>query len=350
MKNFYVFRKNKISFIYEKKAIFIFLLLLALGIFSILLSLSIGKNNFSIIEVGKTLLGFGSGYNNLIIKQFRLPRTLVGFLVGASLALSGSILQGIAKNPLASPNIIGIVNGGSVGALIFLSFFIDTGSNSLTVSVFYMPLFALAGAMIVAILIYLTAFKNGITPFRLILIGIAISGAAKALTTILIINGPMVFISEANIWLTGTVYGTNWTHVKLLGIWFLIFSIITLISFKDLNVQNLDDSLAIGLGTKLERKRFLFILLSTAIASGAVAVGGGISFVGLIGPHISRKLTNSSFENIIPLSILVGGTIVVLADIIARTLFAPLDLPVGIFTASIGAPFFIYLLWKKQRS
>jgi len=349
MNSFITFRKNKTSFIYEKRLILTFFILLIIAFLSILLSLSIGKTNFSITEIIKTLFGLGSKYNSLIINQFRLPRTLVGFLVGASLALSGGILQGISKNPLASPNLIGVVNGGSVGALIFLTMFLNTNDNSLTVSIFYMPIFALIGAFLIAFLIYITAFKNGVTPFRLILIGIAFSGAAKALTTILIINGPLVLVTEANLWLTGTVYGTNWLHVKLLLTWFLIFSIITIFFIKDLNVQNLDDNIAIGLGTNLNKKRLMFILLSTALASGAVAVGGGVSFVGLVGPHIARKLTNSSFENIMPLSILSGGIIVVLADILARTLFAPLDLPVGIFTASIGAPFFIFLLWKKQR-
>ncbi|QGU94387.1 iron chelate uptake ABC transporter family permease subunit [Clostridium bovifaecis] len=349
MMDFIVFRKNKISFLYERKSLITFIILLILAVASVLLSLSIGKTNFSIIEVIKTLLGMGSKYDELMIKHFRLPRALAGLLVGTSLALSGTILQGIAKNPLASPNLIGVVDGGSVGALIFLTIFLSPRDNSLTVSIFFMPIFALITAFLVAFLVYVTAFKNGVNSLRLILVGIAFSGIAKALTTLLIINGPLIFIAEANTWITGTVYGTNWAQVKLLALWFLIFLVITLLYIRDLNVQNLDDHLAIGLGTKLERKRLIMILLSAALASGAVAVGGGISFVGLIAPHIARQLTNSSFENVIPLSILIGGIMVVLADIIARTMFYPLDLPVGIFTASIGAPFFIFLLWKKQK-
>lgn len=166
----------------------------------------------------------------------------------------------------------------------------------------------------------------------------------------MIINGPVIFIKEAQLWITGTVYGTSWINVKLLFIWFSCIYLITLIYIRELNVQSLDDSISTGLGNDVEKNRFILMILSAALASGAVAVGGGISFVGLIAPHICRKLTNSSFEYITPLSALIGGIIVVLSDIAARTLFFPLDLPVGIFTAGIGAPFFIYLLVKNHKS
>lgn len=349
MKRFFVFRKGNFSLIYEKRSLLIVVCTLIICILSLLLSLSIGQKNISIIKVISILLGRAEGGDSLIVNAIRLPRTLVALFVGISLGLSGAILQGVVKNPLAAPNIIGITDSGSVGALIFLTLFTDPKNNSLTTSIFYMPVFAFAGAFLAVLLVYFLAFKKGVTPYRLILIGIAVSGAAKALTSILIINGPVVFIKEAQLWITGTVYGTNWTHVKLLSIWFLILLILTLFSIREMNIQNLDDSISTGLGSAVEKNRFLLMVLSAALASGAVAVGGGISFVGLIAPHISRKLTNSSFENIIPLSALIGGIIVVLSDLAARTLFFPLDLPVGIFTAGIGAPFFIYLLIKNQK-
>lgn len=349
MNKFFVLRKGNLSLIYEKKSFKILLITLLIAVFSIFLSLSIGQNIIPIDRIIKVLFG-AKGGDALIINTIRLPRTLVSFLVGASLGLSGAILQGVVKNPLAAPNIMGITDGGSVGALLFLTLFTDPKNNSLTTSVFFMPIFAFAGAFLAVFLIYILAFKKGVTPFRLILIGIAISGFAKALTSILIINGPVVFIKEAQLWLTGTVYGTNWTHVKLLFIWFTLLFIITILLTRELNMQNLDDALSLGLGSSTEKNRFLLMIISAALASGAVAVGGGITFVGLIAPHICRKLTNSSFENVIPLSTLIGGVIVVLSDIAARTLFFPLDLPVGIFTAGIGAPFFIYLLIRNQKT
>ncbi|MBE6068457.1 MAG: iron ABC transporter permease [Clostridium lundense] len=351
MKKFLIVRKGNFSLIYEKRSALIVLITIILSLLSLIFSLSIGQKNLSFIEVIKILFDRNlTGGNSLIVNTIRLPRTLVAFLVGGSLGLSGAILQGVVKNPLAAPNIMGITDGGSVGALIFLTLFTDPKNNALTTSIFYMPIFAFAGAFLVVILVYFLSFKKGVTPYRLILIGIAIAGAAKALTSILIINGPVVFIKEAQLWITGTVYGTNWTHVKLLSLWFLALFLISMIYIRELNMQNLDDSISMGLGSLVEKNRFILMILSAALASGASAVGGGISFVGLIAPHISRKLTNSSFENIAPLSTLVGGIIVVLSDVAARTLFSPLDLPVGIFTAGIGAPFFIYLLIKNQDS
>jgi iron complex transport system permease protein len=350
MKRFFILRKGRFSSIYERRSILIVLCTLIICILSLLLSLSIGQKNISVIKVITILLGADESGDSLIVNAIRLPRTLVALFVGISLGLSGAILQGVVKNPLAAPNIIGITDSGSVGALIFLTIFTDPKNNSLTTSIFYMPLFAFTGAFLAVLLVYFLAFKKGVTPYRLILIGIAVSGAAKALTSILIINGPVVFIKEAQLWITGTVYGTNWTHVKLLSLWFLVLFILTLFYIRELNIQNLDDSISTGLGSAVEKNRFILMVLSAALASGAVAVGGGISFVGLIAPHISRKLTNSSFENIIPLSALIGGIIVVLSDLAARRLFFPLDLPVGIFTAGIGAPFFIYLLIKNQKT
>lgn len=350
MKDLLVVRKNKLSFIYEKRSVLIFTISLIVCIFSVLLSLSMGQKYIPLFKVVQLLFAGNGPGDSLIVNTIRLPRTLVALLVGTSLGLSGAILQGVVKNPLAAPNIIGITDSGSVGALVFLTLFTDPKNNSLTASIFYMPFFAFAGALIAVLLIYLLAYKKGVTPYRLILIGIAIAGAAKAITSILIINGPVVFIKEAQLWITGTVYGTNWTHVRILFPWFLVLFAAAIIFTRELNIQSLDDGISTGLGSPIERNRFLLMLLSAALASGAAAVGGGISFVGLIAPHISRKLTNSAFENILPLSALIGGIIVVLSDIAARTLFFPLDLPVGIFTAGIGAPFFIYLLFKNQRS
>lgn len=350
MKDFFMLRNKKISVLYEKRSIKICLLMLLLTLISLILSISIGKINISPLEVIKVFIGIGDKRDALIINALRLPRALVGFLVGASLGLSGAILQGVIKNPLASPNLIGIVDGGSVGALIFLTLFTNPINNSLTVSIFYMPVFTFLSSLISVAIIYVLAYKKGVTPFRLILVGIGISGAAKAITNILIVSGPPIFIATSNLWLTGTIYGSNWTHVKLLSLWFIVFACITYLYTRELNIQSLEDNISISLGTKLEKNRFILLILSAALASGAVAIGGGISFVGLIAPHICRKLTNSSFENLIPLSILVGGIIVILSDIAARTLFYPLDLPVGIFTAAIGAPFFIFLLWKNRQT
>lgn len=349
MERFFIFRKGLFSFIFEKKSILILFIAIILCIFSIMASLSIGEKFISFLDLPQIVFSNKIGGDSLIVNTIRMPRTMAALVVGISLGLSGAILQGVVKNPLAAPNVIGTTDGGSVGALIFLTLFTDTRNNTLSVSIFYMPLFAFAGALIASIIVYFFAFKKGVTPYRLIMIGIAITGAAKAITSMLIINGPPVFIKESQTWITGTVYGTKLSQVKLIFILFIVLYIITIIYTRELNLQNLDDDIAINLGSKIEKNRLILMILSAMLASGAVVLGGGISFIGLIAPHIARKLTNCSYGNVLTLSALLGGIIVVLADIAGRNLFYPLDLPVGIFTAAIGAPFFMYILIRNKK-
>lgn len=348
MNHLYKIQGKRFSMIYEKKMLLVLFIVFIIAFLSISLSLSFGETKFSIWTVIKTLFGEGSRTETLIISKFRLPRTLAAFLVGASLALAGSIVQTIVKNPLASPELLGISYGGLFGALLFLTLFTDLTANSLTVSIAYMPIFAFLGALLAAILVYVLAFKRGVTPYRLILVGIAISGAMQAMSNILIIRGPMIIKFEANSWLTGTVYGTGMTEVKIIAIWLVVFVMISLHFIRELNVHNLDDQMVISVGSRLEKKRFVLLLISTALAAGAVSIGGAIGFVGLIAPHLCRKIGSNSFGNMLPLTLLVGGTLVVLADFIGRTIFYPIEVPSGVFTALIGAPFFMYLLYKHN--
>jgi len=201
MKNFLIVRKGRFSIIYEKRNAFIILMTFFLCILSLLFSLSIGQKYISMFKIIPIIFSGENGGDSLIVNTLRLPRTLAAFFVGTSLGLAGAILQGVVKNPLAAPNIVGITDSGSVGALLFLTLFTDPKNNALTTSIFYMPVFAFAGAFTAVLIVYLLAFKKGVTPYRLIMIGIAITGAAKAITSILIINGPVLFIKEAQLWI-----------------------------------------------------------------------------------------------------------------------------------------------------
>ncbi len=331
----------------SKKAIKLSILLLGITILMIFFSLCLGEAMVGPLDVLKSILGIDTGFSSILVTKIRLPRVLVAFFVGASLALSGAILQGVVKNDLASPDILGVVNGGSVGALVFLTIFIDPKNNSLTTSILYMPIFTFIFSFIALMCILLINGKSSSTN-KLIIIGIGVSAIAKAITNILIINGPIIFIKEATTWITGSIYGANWTHAILIIVIFSIFATLTLIFIKDLNLHQLEDEVVIVLGNKLHKSRIILLGISAALAAGAVTIGGGISFVGLIAPHIARKLVDSKFENVIPLSILIGGIITLLADFVSKWLFYPQDLPIGIFTAFIGAPYFIYLLVKKR--
>ncbi|WP_243096879.1 FecCD family ABC transporter permease [Thermohalobacter berrensis] len=308
-----------------------------------LLSTLLGSTKLNIINLLKILFQDIKSSESFIIKYLRLPRIFTAFLIGASLAVSGTILQGISRNPLAAPNIVGITGGASLGSVIFITFF------SGVLSIKYLPLFSIIGALTVTTLVCLFSWKNGVKPIRLILIGVGVSAAMHAITTVLIILSPIYSASQAYIWLTGSIYGTNWDDFSLLLPWTLFFTALSLLYSKHINLQSLGDEVAIGLGNKVQLHRFILLFISIALAGSAVSIGGKISFIGLIGPHISRRLVGTSYESLIPTSAFIGGLILLIADTVARTAFLPLDIPAGIFTSAIGGPFFIYLLYSKSR-
>lgn len=331
----------------KTKILTVFLLLSTLVLVTI--SLAFGEKVLNPIQVFNAIFGMESKYNNMLIQTLRLPRIVVAFFLGCSLALAGAILQGIIKNPLASPDILGIVDAGGVGMLVFYTLFINPKNNSLEVSIFYMPLFTFVFAFSSILAIYFFTRKNA-SSYRLILIGIGLCAIFKAIKNILIINGPVFFIKEAATWVTGTIYGSQGFHAWLITVWFIIFLLLTLLFIKELNLQTLDDSIITTLGSKLTMNRFILLFFAAALTAGAVTVGGGISFVGLIAPHIAKKLVGSRFENLIPVSIFIGGIITIIADMASKWLFYPTELPIGIFTALIGGPYFIYLLIANRKA
>jgi iron complex transport system permease protein len=348
MKKYASLRVGKsISFLVDKKAITISLILLAVSVVIFLVSAGSGEMYISPLEVAKTLFGNGSDMNEIVIYTFRLPRILVALLAGMSFAVAGAILQGMIRNPLASPDVLGITGGAAAAVVTFLSFFSDK-NNSLTISIHWLPLGAFVGATVTALLVYMLAWKNGMAPLRLVLIGIAISALMQALTTLLMITGPIYRASQANVWITGSVYGASWKHVTLLAPWALILLAASWLSARKMNIQELGDELAIGAGVSLQKQRFFLLLLSTALTGGAVAFAGGIGFVGLMAPHMARRLVGSSFGALLPASALLGAILVMAADLAGRMLFAPMEIPAGVFTAAVGAPYFIYLLYKSR--
>jgi iron complex transport system permease protein len=351
MKNYHIYRlfNDKVSILINKKVLFTILILLGIAAVTFVFSTGTGEIRIGPLQVLSVFFGGGTDTDRLVIQTFRLPRIIVSLMVGIGLAAAGAILQGIIRNPLASPDILGITGGASVAVVGFLAFFSDE-SNALTVSIHWMPVAAFAGATIVAFLVYFLAWKNGVSPIRLVLIGIGIYSLMKALTTLMMLLGPIYQASQANIWITGTVYGSNWGHVAILVPWILIFCIAAIILSRNMNILELGDDIAIGAGSRVQRYRFLLLMVSTALIGGSVAFAGGIGFVGLMAPHMARRLVGSSYGALLPASALIGGILVMAADLIGRTLFAPLEIPAGVFTASIGAPYFIYLLFKTRNA
>ncbi|MDM5337711.1 iron ABC transporter permease [Fictibacillus enclensis] len=347
MSKYITARSKRFSFLIEKKTLFTSLILIFITMAIMSVSIGVGELYISPLDVIKSLTGTGAGINNVVIHEFRLPRILIAVIAGASLSLAGAILQGIIRNPLASPDMLGITSGAGFAAVTFITVF-SSQSNNLTVSIGYLPVAAVTGAFLMGALIYLLAWKRGISPVRLILIGVGLMTAAQALTTLMIVLGPIYAAPQATIWLTGTVYATNWKDVYSLLPWFLILTPLLLAFARKLNVQELGDDVSASLGHSVNKNRFLLLLISTALAGSAVAFTGAIGFVGLVGPHIARRLVGSSFGALLPVSGFLGAIIVLLADLAGRTLFSPLEVPAGVFTAAIGAPYFIYLLFKNH--
>ncbi|QGR00337.1 iron ABC transporter permease [Paenibacillus psychroresistens] len=317
-------------------------LLIIASVAAFLLSAGLGDMRIHPFDVIRAMFGSGTEEHKLVVQTIRLPRIIAAFLVGAALAVAGAILQGIIRNPLASPDIIGITSGASVAAVAFISYL------SGTVSIVWLPVAAIVGAGITSIVIYMLAWKNGVTAIRLVLIGIGMNFLLASLTKVMLVTNPIYTSSQAYVWLTGTVYGTDWSIVWMLVPWVAVFIPIAFIFARNVNVLQLGDEIAAGAGSAVQRQRFTLLMISVALAGAAVSVGGAISFVGLIAPHMTRKLIGPSFGGVLPVSALIGGLIVILADTVARTAFLPYDIPVGVFTAGVGAPFFIYLLYRNR--
>ncbi|QAS52253.1 FecCD family ABC transporter permease [Halobacillus litoralis] len=344
MGEFYTIRNkdDKFSMQFHKRSLFILISLILVTCAVFIISLSSGSSYIPVGEVIKEILGVSD--HAFILNELRMPRVVMGFLVGGGLGVSGLILQGIIRNPLGSPDIVGVTGGASVGAVIFIVFFL--GEWSVT----WLPLASIIGAAVTTVIIYLLSWKNGVTPIRLILIGIGISALTNAIVTMFMVSSESAIASKVYLWLTGSLYGANWQEVTILLPIILIFIFLSLFFTGIVDVKQLGDDVAIGMGVRVQFFRFLLLALSVALAGAAVSFAGGIAFVGLIAPHIARLILHNSFANLVVGSALIGSLIVMGADIIARTAFLPSDIPAGVFTAGIGAPFFIYLLYRNRRA
>jgi iron complex transport system permease protein len=315
-------------------------------VIAIAMVINVGRGEYPIspLDIVKTVLGIDTGNPDhaFVIHHLRLPRTLVAFMVGVALAISGTIFQGLTRNPLADPGIIGINAGASLAAVTVIILFPAA-------PIYTLPLSAFAGALLMAMLIYSLAWNNGSSPMLLILMGVGLSAIASAFTSLMITFGEIYSVSDALVWLAGSVYGRTWEQVFSFLPWLIVFVPMALTLARHLNALNLGDDVAKGLGSRVEWQRGLLVLVGVALAGAGVATAGMIGFVGLIAPHLGRQLVGTNNEGLIPTSALLGGVIVVAADLLGRTLFAPIEIPCGVVTAAIGAPYFLYLLIRNRK-
>ncbi|MBW7477315.1 iron ABC transporter permease [Paenibacillus oenotherae] len=347
MNHWLTFRGRYHSFEIHRRTIGVILLLLLANLAAVIVCAGLGGTAISPVSVVKTLLGIGESSDSMIIFSLRMPRVVIAVMVGAALGVSGALLQGIVRNPLTSPDIIGISGGAALGTVIFILYFSH-------ISIRYMPISSIAGAFIAAFLIYLFAYRKGITPLRLVLIGIGMATALTAVTYMLILTSsftPTAVAVKAFTFMTGSIYGVSWERdVMTLLPWIVVLLPVSFIYARHLNVQELGDEVATSVGSSVHVKRTILLFVSVALAGAAVAIGGTINFIGLMAPHIARKLVGPAYGGVIPVSALIGSLVLLLSDLVARVAFIPLDIPAGVFTAAIGAPFFIYLLYRNRKS
>lgn len=326
----------------RRRALAITVGLLAVVCLAALISIGAGDMLIRPDRVLRAIFGFGSETHVMVVQKLRLPRILTGILAGAALAGSGAILQGVLRNPMASPDIIGVTGGASVAAVLFLTY----GAERAGIG--WLPVFAFAGGLLISVLLYLLAWKNGASPVRLILIGIGMSSLTTAATTMMIIFNPRNDAALAYVWMTGSVYAANWTNVMMILPWIIVLLPLTYLFSRHVNISLLGDETAISAGSPVERSRRMLLMISVGLAASAVSIAGNVGFVGLLAPHMARRLVGSNFARLLPVSVLIGGLTVLVADLAGRTFFLPLDVPAGVFTSMVGAPFFIYLLYRKR--
>lgn len=330
----------------RRRAYTVMVIIGALVIASFIISMNTGHIRLSPFEVLKTLFGMGTEKQSLILFEFRLPRIVISVLIGAGLALSGAILQGISRNALADPGILGINAGAGLMVMLFVSFYPVTASAP----IFLLPVLALLGAGTAALLIYVLSYKKneGISPTRLVLSGIGVAAGISAAMIVLTLRLDPEKYQFVATWMAGSIWGTNWKFVLALLPWIVIIVPFVLYKARVLNVLNLGELTSTGLGTPIKKEQLWLLAAAVGLAGSSVSVSGGIGFVGLIAPHLAKRMVGPRHELMLPTSALLGSLLVIVGDTIGRSVFSPTEIPVGIVVAVIGAPYFLYLLARSR--
>lgn len=319
-------------------------IIFAAGIFLLILSsvagIFFGAVGISPLQILADVSQSGLSKSERILLYVRLPRVLGTILAGAALAVSGAIIQAVLGNPIAAPNIIGVNAGAGFFTVLCLAVFPNSFS--------YLPAAAFLGALAAVMLVYTIAKKTGASKMTLVLSGVAVSSLMNAASDTVITLFPDVLTGFSS-FRAGSVSGLSLSEISPAWIYILVGICAAFLLSHDLDILSLGDKTAQSLGLNVSLVRFVFLAAAALLAGAAVSFSGLIGFVGLIVPHIVRKLSGTS-ENriIIPLCALFGGAFVNVCDIVSRTIFAPYELPLGICISYIGAPFFIYLLIRKK--
>jgi len=317
---------------------------------AVYISLTNGVFDMTVIDVLKTLLRIDPvSEHDLVIFDFRLPRIVVAALVGFGLGVAGAAIQGISRNGLADPGVLGINAGAGAAIVLFMFFFEGQITGSGWLSILAMPLFGWLGGLGAAVLIYFFAWRNGRLDLqRLILSGIAAGSGFGALSLYLSLKINPQDFERATVWLTGSIWTANWPYIAAMLPWLVLFVPVIIGKSRMLDLLQLGEDSAKSLGASTEKEKNILLLSSIGIVSACVSVAGNIGFVGLIAPHIAKRLVGIQHDRALPVSGIIGMLLVIVSDFIAKTVFSPVELPVGVVVAIIGIPYFVYLMFKTR--
>lgn len=308
--------------------------------FTILISLRIGSIDVSFKELIDGMFLSKQSNNFLIIRDLRMPRVLSAVLIGGNLAVAGALLQTTMKNPLADPGIIGISSGASLGAIAVMVIFTDL--------IKYKIIIAFIGGIIAACLVYLIGEDKGFSPVRIILAGVCVNSILNALSSMVTVFNS-AGVSSIQTWLLGSLVNVTWNDFKILALYTIVGIALCLLVIKSCDLMGLGDKTAQSLGLNVNRVRVMITFVAVFLTSISTGVGGVISFVGLVIPHICRFLIGSSHKFLIPFSYFMGGFLLLVADTVSRNIFRPYEIPVGLTMCLVGGPFFIYILRRSKR-
>ncbi|MDB6143757.1 MAG: hypothetical protein JWP80_2801 [Pseudomonas sp.] len=316
------------------------LLLPALALYA----LTIGSYHLSLAEAWQALITPEHTSDSIrnVVWNLRLPRILLALAAGAAMALAGLLLQSLTRNPLAAPGLVGVESGASVTMLLILVVW----PSLLPLSLY--PLAALAGGLAVAFFVVALSWRQGISPLRLILVGVGLTAMLSAVADLLITYGNIDRVESALMWLGGSLHRADWPQVKSMSLFLLIAGLPLLVCHRPLNLLQLGDRVALSRGLNVSWLVGALLLCSVMLTAAAVANVGTMTFVGLIAPHLARQLCGGRHGPLIPMSAMVGGLLVLVGDTLGRGLFAPLQLPAGLVVAIIGAPYLIVLLARQR--
>ncbi|MFI1932994.1 FecCD family ABC transporter permease [Streptomyces sp. NPDC020330] len=337
-------RLGRVSFVWRPRLVLVTLVLAAAVFLVLCLSISIGDFPIALSRVIATILGQGEQVDAFVVMDLRMPRALAGLVVGVALGVSGAITQSVARNPLASPDVLGITAGAGAGAVFLVT---AAGGTAAAAGSVGLPAAALLGGLGTGLLVYFLAWRRGVDGFRLILIGISVTAMMQAITTWLLASADIRDVARAQVWLVGSLDNRSWDEVRA-AFWctLVLLAVVAVVAFP-FKPMHLGDDVAAGLGVRVGRVRALLLLCAVLLAAVGVSAAGPVPFVALVAPQVAMRLARWPTPPVIA-SGLVGASLLIGSDLVARAVL-PIGLPVGVVTALIGGPFLVYLLVRANR-